>query len=82
MAELHNNLANLLRKYYKLSPDQSLPSQQKIANDFGVSQTTASRWLNDKIDRFDADVLAKFCRKLKCNIGDLVYFDMQELLEK
>jgi DNA-binding Xre family transcriptional regulator len=79
MARLKNNLKPLLMKHYNVTEVKDLPSQQDIAKFLGVSQTTVSRWLAEKIDRFDADILENMCRTLKCNVGDLIFFDEKEL---
>lgn len=78
MARLKNNLRPLLARHYNVD-ENKLPSQQEIATFLGVSQTTVSRWLAEKIDRFDADILESMCKKLECNVGDLIYFDEKEL---
>jgi DNA-binding Xre family transcriptional regulator len=79
MAKLRNNLKPLLMKKYGVDSPNQLPPQQEIADFLEVSQTTVSRWLAEKIDRFDSDILEKMCKKLKCNVGDLLYFDEREL---
>jgi DNA-binding Xre family transcriptional regulator len=71
MAKLRNNLRVMLTQKY----GGTLPPQEKLAEDIGLSQTTISRWLSEKIDRFDAPVLEKFCTFLECNVGDLVYLE-------
>lgn len=74
MAQLRNNLRALLTEKY----GGKLPSQMVIAADMGLSQTTVSRWLAEKIDRFDTDILVKMCLFLDCNVGDLIYLEFDK----
>lgn len=83
MAKLINNFKPLLMRYYEVQNENDLPSQERIAKEFGVSQTTVSRWLNDKVDRFDIPLVAKICKQFRSripdvNLGDLLTFDFGE----
>lgn len=64
----------LIEKYVGVD---KIPSQGKLSELVGLSQTTISRWLSDKIDRFDADALWKWSEFLECVAGDLIYFESQ-----
>lgn len=75
MVKLNNNLEGLLKRKH----GDRVPKQTELAKLIGVSQTTVSRWLAQKIDRFDAETLGKFCGYLECNVGDLVFFNKDEL---
>jgi|GEM_PF-3391572 len=78
MAVLKNNFEDLLRQKFGVQSKGRLPTQQELAREIGISQTTVSRWLNQKIDRFDTSTLEKMCTYLDCNVGDLVYLDFDE----
>ncbi len=78
MATLQNRLEELLRQKLDIGSGGRLPSQTTIAKEMGVAQTTVSRWLNQKIDRFDSDTLVKMCTYLECNVGDLIFLDFDE----
>jgi putative transcriptional regulator len=41
----------------------------------GVHYSVLSKYYNDKIQRFDRDVLNKICNALKCNVNDLLEFE-------
>ena len=79
MAQLKTKLDTLVRQKYGLSENDRLPSQEKISAASGITQSTVSRWMNGRVDRFDSDTLFKFCRFLQCNVGDLLYFDQNDL---
>lgn len=79
MAQLKTNLDTLIRHKYGLSENDRLPSQEKISAASGITQSTVSRWMNGRVDRFDSDTLFKFCRYLQCNVGDLLYFESSDL---
>lgn len=73
MAELKNRVREKLAERY--GGAEKVPSQMTLAVEVGLSQTTVSRWLGNKVDRFDADALEKWCRFFKCSVGDLIYFE-------
>lgn len=78
MAKLKNNLRELLIKKYGTWDD--VPSQDRLSELIDVSQTTVSRWLSNKIDRFDSDTIQRFCRFLDCDVPDLIYMDWEQEL--
>lgn len=82
MAKLKTNLDTLIRQKYGLSDNDRLPSQEKISAASGITQSTVSRWMNGRVDRFDSDTLFKFCRFLGCNVGDLLYFEVGDLQQE
>lgn len=55
-----------------------IPSQDKLAKATGLSQTTISRWLSQKVDRFDAEALEKWARFFKRRAGDLIYIEGED----
>ena len=76
---MKNRLEELLREKLDIGSGGRLPSQSTLANEMGLAQTTVSRWLNQKIDRFDSETLLKMCTYLDCNVGDLVYLDFEPM---
>lgn len=74
MAELKNRVKEKLAVKY----GKNVPSQDKLADIVGLSQTTISRWMGNKIDRFDGDALEKWARFFKCKPGDLIYMDGED----
>jgi len=75
MAELKNRVKEYLEDKYG---EGNVPSQEKLAVLVGLSQTTVSRWLGNKIDRFDGDALSKWAEFLECRSGDLIYTEGEE----
>jgi DNA-binding Xre family transcriptional regulator len=75
MAKLKTNFRALLMKRYKIKEPARLPPQVKIAKDIGVSQSTISLWLNDKVSQFDDDMLVTMCKFLGCEVGELLYIE-------
>lgn len=72
MAQLKNRVKeHLSAKYGK----DDIPSQDKLAQIVGLSQTTISRWIANKIDRFDGEALEKWARFFKCRVSDLIYME-------
>ncbi len=41
----------------------------------GISRTTLQAWRDNKIDRFDSDVLEKLCDYFHCELSDLLVRD-------
>lgn len=33
-----------------------------------------NKWYNGKVERIDADILARFCYALDCNVGDIIEY--------
>jgi putative transcriptional regulator len=50
-------------------------TQAEIASGSGISQSTISRWIRDKVDRSDFETIEKLCVFLKCEPGDLLTMD-------
>lgn len=75
MAELKNRVKEKLESKYGKG---KIPSQDKLATEVGLSQTTVSRWIGNKIDRFDGEALEKWARFFKCRSGDLIYVEGEE----
>lgn len=50
-------------------------SQMQIAEATNISQSTVSRWMAGKIDRFDKETIEKFCEWLDCDAGDLLHIE-------
>lgn len=50
-------------------------SQMQIAEETKISQSTVSRWMSGKIDRFDKETIEKFCEWLDCDAGDLLHIE-------
>jgi DNA-binding Xre family transcriptional regulator len=75
MAKLKNNLRELLRRKYGIKEPARLPSQEQIAKDLGIAQSSLSMWLNGKVTRYDEDMLMKLCKALDCTVGDLLYIE-------
>lgn len=74
MADLKNRVREKLAEKY----GDKIPSQEKLAVEVGLSQTTISRWIGNKIDRFDGEALEKWARFFKCRSGDLIYVEGEE----
>lgn len=55
-------------------------TMSEIAKGSNVSVKLVSRWLDDKEEttRYDAHVIAGFCRYFNCDISDLLYLDSVE----
>ncbi len=75
---MKNNLEMLVRAKYNIPPDGKLPSQAAIADAVGVSQNTVSRWLAQRADRFDNEIVIAFCKFFKCSLAELLYIDERE----
>lgn len=50
-------------------------TQDQLAEDLKLPQSTVSRWVGDKVDRLDKNLMAELCVYLKCEIGDLLVIE-------
>lgn len=55
-------------------------TQDDLAVAVNVPQGTISRWVNDKVDRLDKNILVKLCLYFNCDIGDLLVFEREDFL--
>ncbi len=78
MGRLKNNFEALLHKKYGVAGGARLPRQEQIAADTGLSQSTISMWMNDKVTRFDRDVIERLCDFFDCDVGDLLFIERAE----
>jgi DNA-binding Xre family transcriptional regulator len=67
---LINNLKELSRKRYG-----KVLTQREMEAVTGISQSTISRWYNNKIDRFDSATILKLCRHFDCDLHELLTID-------
>ena len=56
-------------------PSRNPITQQEIATATGIPQGTVSRWVGDKVDRLDKNIMVKLCDYFECDISDLLYLD-------
>jgi DNA-binding Xre family transcriptional regulator len=47
-------------------------TQKDLSRISGVNEVTLSRWVNNAVSRYDADVLDALCTALKVTPGDLL----------
>jgi len=70
------NLEELIRQKSNRDGRADRPiTQNEIALATGIPQGTISRWVGDKVDRLDKDILKRLCDYFDCEIGDLLYLD-------
>lgn len=58
-------------------PDGKRLTQIELARLTGIPQSTLSKWIGGKVDRYDGDILQRLCFVLKCNVSDLLEIDWQ-----
>jgi len=49
-------------------------SKNKLAQRAEMQRTQLNKYCKNEVTRFDADVLARLCTVLECEIGDLLEF--------
>ena len=50
-------------------------SKNKLANLIGTDNNTIKRYYNKEIERIDADIIARICFVLECNIEDILKYE-------
>lgn len=63
---IRNHLSELI--------DQKKISKTKLAQRAELQRTQLNKYCKNQVTRFDADVLARLCTVLECEIGDLLEF--------
>jgi putative transcriptional regulator len=53
--------------------------QKDIADFAGVSEHTIIKWVRNEVTRYDAHIIERLCDYFNCEIGDLLYFEMEEV---
>jgi putative transcriptional regulator len=53
-------------------------SYRTIEEESGVSASTISRLANNKMDRFERDLLNKLCTYFACSLGDILEYRPSE----
>ncbi|MBI5930205.1 MAG: helix-turn-helix transcriptional regulator [Chloroflexi bacterium] len=41
----------------------------------GIGMSVLSRWVNNKVERFDASTVIRLCQYFECDLSDLLYID-------
>ena len=52
-------------------------SRNQLARQAGTSFATVDRWCKGEIDKFDSDLIARFCYVLGCSVGDLLEYEKE-----
>lgn len=74
MYKLRNRMKELMQRKY--GDKSNWPTQAQLAEATNLSQTTISRWLADKVDRFDSNVVSALCVHFGCkDISELLFLD-------
>lgn len=73
MASVKNRLWLLLVQKY--GSKEKMPNQDWLAEQMELTENQLSRWINNKISRFDNKPVTNICRFLGCQVGDLLYVE-------
>lgn len=52
-------------------------TQKEVSAITGIAQSTLSRWYQGKVDRLDAETVAKLMAYFDCTFGDLVTLTLE-----
>jgi DNA-binding Xre family transcriptional regulator len=52
--------------------------QKEIAKATQIAEHTIAAWLQNKIVRFDGEVIERFCAYFECEVSDLLYLDLPQ----
>ena len=66
---------------------KSIMKQKKItktqlAKKTGLHHQIIDRYYNNKIARYDKDILAKMCYTLECTLNDIMYYEMPKTKDR
>ena len=50
-------------------------SQEKLAEELGITPGTASRWVRNQVDRYDRETLEKIVDYFDCGIQDILVIE-------
>ncbi len=53
-------------------------SYAEISEETGIGISVLSRWVQNKVDRFDGHVVVRLCDYFECDLSDLLYIDRSE----
>jgi DNA-binding Xre family transcriptional regulator len=53
-------------------------TQTELAEELHVTNSIISRWMRNKVERFDAPMIEKLCAYFNCQVGDLLYIEEVE----
>lgn len=56
----------------KQSQENRVINVKILSQETGISRQTLYKWLEGKLDRFEAETIEKLCRYFHCDIGDLL----------
>ena len=75
-----NNTIYTLKDYGKVNInlkqiiDAKKISRSKLSSIVALSYDLINRYYNNKVNRVDLDVIARFCYELNCNINDILIY--------
>lgn len=53
-------------------------SRNQLARSINTRFEVVDRWYNDKVEKIDADILARICYVLECDIEELIRYERDD----
>lgn len=72
MAQLENNFLDVLAE--KQVREKRVITPSDMSREAGIAYTTAQRWMEGKVYKYDGDVLEKICNWVPCTLGQLLRY--------
>ena len=71
--DIHFDIKNMMKKRHL--------TKTQLAKRTGLHHQIIDRYYNNKIARYDKDVLAKICYILDCSLDDIMYYEKPKTKE-
>lgn len=49
----------------------------EISKATGIGMSVLSRWVNNKVERFDSSTVIRLCEYFECDLADLLYIEWE-----
>jgi len=75
-----NRLVRLMGE--KQSKEERPINASTVARETGLTRQAISKWVRGDVTEFRGEIVQKLCKYFKCELGDLLYIDWEDLEEE
>jgi len=75
--KITNRLRLLLAE--KATREQRNIPLKQLQRETGIAWSTLNSWANNQVSRYDAPVILALCQYFKCQVGDLICYEPEEI---
>lgn len=72
---MYNRLPKLIGE--KGAKENRLINISDLARETGISRFTLHKWMKNELEQYRADTIESLCKYFRCDVGDLLYVEIE-----